>query len=85
MDKEKKIIEIRKVLLKHTNEVDNWNDAIFEQDFDELVDDLFALHVVGSRRELLIDQLESLDHNNMIDLNNCKFDKVADDLIKKVN
>ena len=46
MDKEKKIIEIRKVLLKHTNEVDNWNDAIFEQDFDELVDDLFALHDV---------------------------------------
>ena len=47
MDKEKKIIEIRKVLLKHTNEVDNWNDAIFEQDFDELVDDLFALHDVS--------------------------------------
>lgn len=46
MDKEKKIIEIRKVLLKHTNEVDNWNDAIFDQDFDELVEDLFALHDV---------------------------------------
>jgi len=40
---------------------------------------------VGSQRELLINQLESLDHNNMVDLNNCKFDKVADDLIKKVN
>jgi hypothetical protein len=43
MTEENKIIEIRRVLLKYTQEVDNWEDAIFDQDFDDLVDDLMLI------------------------------------------
>ena len=35
--------EIRELLYKHIDKVDNWNDAIFTSEFDDLVDELDAL------------------------------------------
>lgn len=35
--------KLRELLYKYTDKVDNWNDAIFTDEFDDLVDELDAL------------------------------------------
>ncbi len=44
--------EIRKIIYDHTSKVDNWNDAIFDYEFDSLVYEIEKL--VNSLKKIKI-------------------------------